>query len=69
MMREMLEGWVVLRQKPWDFRGPFPDMADAVKLAKTLNGSPSPEYEVKWGCRPRGELPDSELKFWKKDGR
>jgi hypothetical protein len=27
MMREMLEGWIVLRQKPWDFRGPFPDMA------------------------------------------
>jgi len=69
MTLEMLEGWIVLRQKPWDFRGPFPDMADALKLAKSLNRDPSPEYEMKWGARPRGELADSDLKYWKKDGR
>ena len=64
-MPDMIEGWVVVRLTPWDFHGPFPTVADANKVALSLNLAPDAGYYVKWGMRPRSSLRDSELKLWK----
>jgi hypothetical protein len=66
MTDKMINGWVVVRLEPWDFHGPFPDQAVALKLAETLNSVPAKAgYQVKWGERPVSKLRDSELAFWK----
>ena len=66
MHDEMLNGWVVVRLDPWDFRGPFPTRAIAEQVAAHLNAKRH-EYDVKWGERPASKLRDSELAFWKGD--
>jgi len=63
---DMLNGWVVVRLDPWDFRGPFPTKPIAEQVAAHLNAKRH-EYDVKWGERPASRLRDSELAFWKGD--
>jgi hypothetical protein len=62
---EMLEGWVVVRFKPWEIHGPFPYIAIAQTFADSLNKAPNPEFIVKWGVRARSDLNDNEKKIWK----
>jgi hypothetical protein len=65
-MPEMLEGWVVVRFKPWQIHGPFPFIVIAQTFADTLNkGAANPEFIVKWGVRAQSDLNDNERKIWK----